>query len=143
MGHYDEEQEPLPNGVFRLTTVYRIRYVITGILWLIYGILNFFDDSSMPLKICSTVLMFLAIGCIVFSFLVKQEPEDEFSVGHLRQAALYVLAGVVFFIMVFSVASVFVSLTLDFALLYPFLIGGIMLAVGVIWLQLEHVAFFG
>lgn len=138
----DEDFAPLPDGMFELTTVYLIRYVLTGVLWLLYGVLNFFDDNSMPLKITSSILMALAIFCIMFSIFVRQEKEDDFSAKHLGQACQYVLATVVFLIMIFSVISTFIEVTLDFLLVYPFLLGGILLSVGLIWLHLERVAFW-
>ena len=122
-----------------LRLIYILRFIVSGALWIVYGILDFFDDKSLLLKIFSSILMLLSIVVIVTSFFVKQEREDSMSREHFVKACSLVLGIILFIIMVFTCLSAFIGLPdIVFRMAASFLIGGILLLIGIIWLIYER-----
>jgi roadblock/LC7 domain-containing protein len=107
-------------------------------MWTIYGILNLFDDSRFVLKIASTICMLVAIVATMISMLARQDREDDASRLHLMKAYSFTVLIALYVVMVISVLTVFVPKNMfDFNILYPFILGLMLLIIGVVFIYCE------
>jgi uncharacterized membrane protein len=128
----------MKNRRLALSTIYFIRYCMTGLMWTVYGVLNFFDDDNMYLKIISTICMALAVISTLASLFIRQDREDYASRLHLMKACTLTLFIILLVVMATSTLSAFVPKNMfDFNLLYPFIIGLTLMLIGVLFIYCE------
>jgi uncharacterized membrane protein len=111
---------------------------MTGIMWTIYGILNLFDDDVFALKVVSTICMLVAIVATVVSLFVKQDREDCASRLHFMKSCSFTVFVVLYIVMIISTLTALVPKSMfDFNILYPFIIGLMLLLIGVVFIYCE------
>jgi uncharacterized membrane-anchored protein len=123
-----------------LSVVYFMRYCITGFMWIVYGILNFYDDEIFALKIVSTICMVIAISFTLASIFIRQDKEDYASHLHLMQACTATVFVILLLVMAAAIISAFIpkdSLDFNFNMLYPFIIGMVLFMIGGIFIYCE------
>lgn len=133
----------LSNGKMRIEYVYLIRFIFTGLLWILYGFTNIKSQTVELYSTLSRVFMILAVLCICVSYIVKREEADTYAKEYLAKASEYVLSFFSFLIMIAICFIPFVKdMTLDLKLVLPFALGGILFSVGIIFEYLEEALFF-
>lgn len=128
----------------RLVHTYFLRYIVSGAMWLIYGLINVIDRENVISGTAMLVAMIIAFLAILLSIVIPHEAEDEMSRGHFGKACMLTLGLLTFVILVVGIVSEFVPLKLpEFGLLFPFPVGLILVSVGGIFLYQEKAGEIG
>ena len=121
-----------------LINYYKIQNIFGGILWLIVGAC-FLKDSVVTNAI-SCVTLLIAMGILIYSMKVKREEEDEMARLHLNEAKSTVLDVILFLSLMVGVVSFVVEdVVINFRCIYYFMLGGIQLLVGILFVYKEKV----
>ena len=121
-----------------LSRAYFVRYVLTGAMWILHGIIKVVGISSVGWLLVSRFCMVFAIVFIAASFILPHEHQDEVTRNDFKAACTYTLGIMMFVLMALSMISEFVpSNPFPFQMVYPFIIGGGLLLLGGIFVIIE------
>ncbi len=121
-----------------LSRAYFIRYVLTGVMWIFHGIIKVMGISSIWWLLVSRFCMVFAIVFILASLILPHDRQDDVTKNDFRAACTYTLGIMMFVLMALAMLSEFVpSNPLPFQMVYPFIIGGGLLLLGVIFVIIE------
>ena len=130
----------MKDSKMKLSTTYFVRYILTGAMWILHGILKAFATYSLPVLLISRLSMVFAVVFIIASLILPHEHLDEVTRSDFKAACTYTLGIMMFVMMVLSILSEFVpSNAFPFQLVYPFVIGGGLLLIGGIFVLIEKV----
>lgn len=122
----------------RLVHAYFLRYIVSGAMWLIYGVINVIDKENRIAGTVMLIAMIIAFLAILLSIIVPHEAEDEMSRAHFGKACMLTLGLLTFVILVAGIVSEFCPFKLpEFDMLFPFPVGLILMSVGGIFLYQE------
>lgn len=124
----DNEKETLS-----ITQKYTIRYVINGVLWLLYSISNLITFK--PVRIIGAVLLFISAFCSFYTLFVKQESDDEMSIQHIWAAKSMSLEILLCSMMITGIVSGFISF--PFYKSYGFFVAASQMLPGFLFLKYE------
>lgn len=124
----DNEKETLS-----ITQNYTIRYVINGVLWLLYSISNLITFK--PVRIIGTVLLFISAFCSFYTLFAEQEADDEMSIQHIWAAKSMSLEILLCSMMIAGIISGFISF--PFYKVYGFFVAASQILPGLLFLKYE------
>lgn len=116
-----------------VTKRYTIRYIINGISWLLYSIMNLMTYK--PLRVIGAVFLVLASICTFITIFAKQEPDDEMSYEHIWAAKSISLEIILCSLMLVGIISMF--LPFQFCNAYSFFVAASQILPGLLFLKYE------
>lgn len=116
-----------------VTKRYTIRYIINGISWLLYSIMNLMTYK--PLRVIGAVFLVLASICTFITIFAKQEPDDEMSYEHIWAAKSISLEIILCSLMLVGIISMF--LPFQFSIAYGFFVAASQILPGLLFLKYE------
>lgn len=116
-----------------VTKRYTIRYIMDGIFWLLYSIMNL--TTIKPLQIIGALFLVLASICTFITLVARQEDDDEMSIEHIWAAKSISLQVLLCSLMLVGIVSMFLSF--EFNKAYGFFVAGSQILPGLLFLKYE------
>ena len=112
--------------ILPLNLAITLEYTVSGIVWLLYGILSLFHNLATSILL--VIILLVGIVCTLITFWRKKEAEDEMAKYNLAKAHRLALSKVLASMAVIQIVLVFSDLfghkiELSYNSVFPFLFG--------------------